>query len=765
MRLLFLLAALLGWASPVLAGTDAERGPVLAAPVGPSQLFVELIVNGQAHGALAELVEDGDRLLIDRKALGDAGIAVPRGVGEMDVANTAGIRATYDAAGQRLLLDVDPALLPLRRIAAIPREAVAPTVDGGVVLNYDLFVQQTRGGRTASLSTEQRVFGRFGTLTNSGVLSLGGAGKGIRYVRLDTLYRHVDEARALELTAGDLITRALSWSTAVRIGGVELSRNFALRPDLITVPLPSFAGEASVPTGVDLFINGYRESRTDVAPGRFVLDAVPVVNGAGEARIVTTDAVGRQIATVVPFYVAPDLLRPGLTDFALAGGLLRKGYGLDNFRYGRPVLSGSVRRGMTAQLTVSAHGEGTGGMAGAGIGAAWSPGLWGAVSSAVAFSEANGRIGRQLTLGYSYTGRRVSVGAEHVERSASYTDLGGFDLGRFAGSRRSDRISVSLPIRGLGSFGAGYVSARLGDGTRTRIASASVSVPLGWRASAFGAIDYDVGRHVASAQLRVVIPFGRRTVVSGGASRGPGGNVRLQASVARTAGLAEGLGYAADLAIDSGGALIGQASATLRSSRMQVDGGIATNGDERSAWGSVAGSLALLDGRLFAARSLPGAFAVVSTGMPRVPVYYENQQMGRTDRSGRLFVPNVVAYHPGRFAIDPLGLPLGVVAERTETLAALRAGTGGVVRLPVAFHRSATVRVIDAAGVPLAPGTLATLNGGATATVGWDGVLLIERLTGRVTLAAVAAGKPCSATVQIHDSDELMPEIGVVTCH
>jgi len=757
MRALLILPALV---TPVAAAAaDAVKdGPVLAAAAGPAELFVELVINGQAGGALASVIQDGDRLMVDSDALRQAGVAVTD-TGKIDAAHWPGVRATYDAAGQRLLLDLPAELLPTRRISAPAEARMTPIVDTGGLLNYDAFLQVADGHASASVWSEQRAFG---TIANTGIASIGGVRDG--YVRLDTHYSLSREEQATEVTVGDLITRALSWSTAVRIGGVQLSRSFALRPDLITVPLPSFAGEAAVPTGVDLFINGYRQSRSDVAPGRFVLDSVPVVNGAGEARIVTTDAVGRQIATVIPFYVAPELLRPGLTDFSVEAGALRKNYGVDSFNYRRAVVSASARHGLTSRLTLSGHAEATPGMAGGGIGAAWAPGLWGALSGAVAVSEARGVRGTQITAGYSFTARQVSIGAEHVGRSHGFIDLGRFDLGLFTGSARSDRVSIGMPVHGVGSLGLGYIASRVRDGSGARLGSASFSTPLGRRASAFAAVDYDFGRSTVSAQLRLVMPLGRSTVVSGGVAHEANGSGRLQASVARPSPTAGGLGYSADLAWNTRGSVLGQASASWRASRVQLEAGVASSGAAQSAWASASGAIAFLQGRAFLANSLPDAFAVVSTGMAGVPVYYENQIMGKTDGSGRLFVSNVSAFHPSRFAIDPVDLPIGAVADHTETRAVLRAGAGAVIQLPVVYHRSVTARIVNSAGTPLVPGTVATLNGSRTATVGWDGVILIEDLAGTIIVEAGSGTAACHATVASPKDGSPLADVGVITC-
>ena len=81
----------------------------------------------------------------------------------------------------------------------------------------------------------------------------------------------------------------------------------------MTWPLPAFSGEAAVPTSVDLFINGYRSGSTRLQPGgRLPLTNLPYINGAGDAVLVTTDALGRQVSTTLPFYVSSDPLKQGL---------------------------------------------------------------------------------------------------------------------------------------------------------------------------------------------------------------------------------------------------------------------------------------------------------------------------------------------------------------------------------------------------------------------------------------------------------------------
>src|SRR5690606_17709802 len=107
--------------------------------------------------------------------------------------------------------------------------------------------------------------------------------------------------------AGDFITRGLSWASAVRLGGIQLSRDFSVRPDIVTYPLPEFSGAAALPSTVDLVVGGQRIAGGTVNSGPFAIDGLPPINGAGEANLIVTDMHGRSIAAAMPFYVSSDL--------------------------------------------------------------------------------------------------------------------------------------------------------------------------------------------------------------------------------------------------------------------------------------------------------------------------------------------------------------------------------------------------------------------------------------------------------------------------
>ncbi|NEU34107.1 fimbrial biogenesis outer membrane usher protein, partial [bacterium LRH843] len=89
----------------------------------------------------------------------------------------------------------------------------------------------------------------------------------------------------------------------------------------------------------------------------FILNNVPFINGKGEAVIVTTDSVGRQVATSVPFYISNTLLKPGLLDYSVSIGQIREDYGIKNFEYGKFASSADARYGINDWLTAEGRVE------------------------------------------------------------------------------------------------------------------------------------------------------------------------------------------------------------------------------------------------------------------------------------------------------------------------------------------------------------------------------------------------------------------------
>ncbi|MCS0464592.1 fimbrial biogenesis outer membrane usher protein, partial [Burkholderia mallei] len=339
--------------------------PGADATVPASDLYLGVSLNGQPTRLIVHFVVADGRFYASQDDLNDIGVATSRlrqpanALIALDALD--GLRYRYDAARQTIDLDAPDSL---RIPHTFDTRALAPTVPAsagrGVVLNYDLYAQ-TADRASAALWHEARYFDPAGVFSSTGVAYLQHGGQ--RYTRYDTSWSMSDPKSLTTTQFGDTISSSLAWTRSLRVADLQWRSNFALRPDLVTFPVPALAGTAVVPSTVDLYVNGVRQFSGDVPSGPFVINSVPSITGAGNATVVTRDALGRTIATSLPLYIDTRMLAPGLASYSVEAGFLRRAWGLRSFDYApRPAVSATARYGVSERLTVEAHAEATPGL-------------------------------------------------------------------------------------------------------------------------------------------------------------------------------------------------------------------------------------------------------------------------------------------------------------------------------------------------------------------------------------------------------------------
>ncbi|MBN3787162.1 fimbria/pilus outer membrane usher protein [Burkholderia sp. Ac-20353] len=757
-------------------------------PPGPAArsgtLYLELVVNALPTGQIVPVRYQDGTYYVRAGDLAKASVRTDADPDQMvNLAKLDQVEVEYESTSQQLRLTVPADWLPQQTVGMGRLYDRTPAaVSLGLLFNYDVYTSSpTRGTSYTSAWTEQRLFDKWGTLANTGVYrksyggkSYGGAGSGPgdnRYLRYDTTWSYTDQDRMLTYTAGDQVTGGLSWTSAVRVGGVSVARDFNARPDIVTYPLPQFSGQAAVPTAVDLFINGSKTTSGQVNPGPFTLNNVPFINGAGEATVVTTDALGRQVATTVPFYVANSLLQKGLSDYSLSVGAVRRDYGIRSFSYGKFAASGTARYGLTNGLTVEGHAEAGERLALGGLGVDVGAGMFGVFNVAATHSRLGGESGQQYAFGYGYTSRRFSVSLQRIQRTGGFRDLSVYDLPSnvtYRLVRSSTQATGALNLGAIGgTLGAGYFDVHGGDGAHTRIANVSYTRPLFGRATLYAALNKTIGNHGFAAQLQLIIPFGGKGTVMTGASRDERNNWTERVQFSRAVPSDGGLGV--NLAYAGGGSHYQQADLTWRNRYLQVQGGAYGEGAQQgyTRWGDVQGSFVVMGGTARAANRVDDAFVLIDThGQKGVPVRYENQVVGTTDSGGHLLVPWAPSYYAAKYEIDPLGLPSNMRVPTVEQRVAVRQRAGAIVKFPVERVVSAGIVLVDPHGKRLKVGTRVThRESGQTALVGWNGETYFEGLS-RVNHVDVTlpGGQRCTAKFSVDIGANEMQRVGPVGC-
>ena len=740
-------------------------------------LLLEVWINGRATGLVAEFKERDGAIFAAASELKEIGLAVPEPAADAEavpLAALSGVSFRLEEASQRLAITADLSSLRAATLAArAAEETPKPVAESrlGMVLNYDLLGSYDLSGQAlgSAFLDFRATPGRFGALSSAAVLRSAALGPDQEsVVRLETSWTYSEPDELRRWRVGDAVSGGLSWTRPVRLGGFQLQTDFALRPDLVTYPVPVLAGEAAVPSALDVLLNGSRYLSQQVNEGPFVLQRLPAVNGAGEVTFAMRDALGRETVTTLPFYSSSTMMAPGLLSYSAEFGAVRQGYGLRSADYGDWAASGSLRYGVSDWLTLEGHSELAGALHLGGVGGTLRVGSLGTVSASVAASGGEAS-GLSSSIGIERQSRRFRFGVLATAATPDFRDIAA--LQGVPVPRSSLRASLGLSLGPYGSVGLAYAMRDEGDRTpfrttghgATQILTASYNIALADNVYLYAnGIASRSERDSYGAMVGISISLG--TTTAGGSVSLDGGRRNYQAQASRAATTIGDLGlrtYASEGAIAH---RIAEGEYLASWGRMSA--GVEQFSGTGSARLGARGALVVTGEGLYPSDSVPDSYAVVDTGgVADVGILHENRLVGRTDAKGRLLVPYLRSYQANKLTVDTADLPLDVQAGQSQV--EVRPSERSGVRVNFDIHRdnAALVRLQARSGHPLPLGATATLPGGEATPVGHGGEAFLMGLQPtnqlRVTLPG---GGSCEARFAYQPVAGELPVIGPVVC-
>ena len=743
--------------------SEASRG---------ENLYLEVTLNGNLTDQIAHFVRDGERFSASAETLRTLGFReIADTQGRIDLSNLPGVALDYNAAYQRLditaqadLIDQDTAVLNART-SAIPQ----PTASPGLLLNYNLYgTRDSDNSSNLSAQTELRAFNAWGVLSNTALSRWNDSANSAMSndtVRLDTSFTRSFVDQTVTLRLGDVITGGLDWTRSTRLGGIQLGRNFALQPELITFPVPAFYGQANLPSTVDLYINGLKQYSSEVPAGPFELNTAPIVSGSGQAQVVVTDGLGRQNTIAFPFYTTSQLLGEGLSDFSFEAGFVREDYAMDSFSYASdPALSGTYSYGVSNRLTLTSHAEAVSGLSEGGIGAVMAMGRTGVINTSFAASRDRGATGRQAGIGYNWRNQRFNFSVDTVRTFDDYRDIA-TRYGQRPPSR-TDRALAGFSMGRAGSLGVSYVALKYPEQPRSRYASAYYSRSLGQRSSVNLSVNQNLeDSRDRSLYLSLSMSLGNNISVSVSNQHSDNGD---STSVDVSKSIDAGGGFGWRLRAQSGeNQQGGLAEMGYRGQQADIRAGVQSYNDNTLGYADLSGALVVMDKQFFLSRRIDDAFAVISTdGVAGVPVMRENRPMGITNKKGGLLVTSLNAYQRNKLSIDPMSLPADVDISRVnaEVVPSDRAGT--LVRFGIRPVQAASLILHNVDGEAIALGSSVTLQGSnaPAMVVGYDGMVYLEGLGAHNILNVHTAQGQCRAQFDYEHKAKTIPVIGPLVC-
>ena len=736
-------------------------------------MLLDVVVNGRRLRDVVQAERIGDGRLVlpaevwDEAGLRSAGSQIPLPGGATGYALEAvdGLIYTVDRRQQALNVTAPPSAfvghtLEGRAVLAAPPPRPRP----GVLLNYDMSANlQTGGSGGAGANLEGIYFGPFGSFVSS--MLVNDAQGRTRARRLDTFWQYDLPHRMESVVVGDTIGTGGAWSRPVRYGGLRWGTDFGLRPGFVTIPQPTLAGVAALPSTVEVLVNSQQRLSRAVGPGAFELRDVPVVTGAGELNLVVRDLLGRETIVRQSYYLSPRLLAADLDDYSVEAGWLRTGYGGEADTYGAPFAAATWRRGLTPAITVEMRGELERGRQAAGVEVAGLLGSLALARGSVAASRSDLSAGTRLMLGLERTGP-VWGGAVQWERYESgFSQLAQAPVE----ARPRDRLLASFGGRIMGPVSAGLTFTRQTnwDAPAVKVLGASLSARLPHDFS----LSFFYSRELTGigdwrAGLAVTRAFGHGVFAAGSMSRSADGQVAADVQANSTTPSGPGVGWRVGASSHPARAVHGGLTWNTTMSELTADAEASRAGTAAARLG-LRGSLGWLAGLAFASRPVGrGSFAVVRVGdLDDVPVLRSYQVVTRTNRSGLALVPGLLPYQPNVIEIDPTEISLDAELSATRLEVVPYARSGVTVDFGVKQSRSALVQLVQVDGSPVPVDAEVRLGAnGPSFQVARRGEVYMTGLEQSNSVQVAWPGHRCSVMFRLPGSEESLPRIGPLTC-
>ncbi len=768
------LAAMLGAPGLHAEESGSGRGAATAVP-GPARHAarsetlrpqpVGIMINRRLTPHQALVVTAGGTLFVRRADLAETGLAlgglasafVLAGQDYVSLAEVEGLSASLGGEGSVLDITAAPAVFPQAHFTREAQTARLDEIVPAAFIGYDLSFVRWNGRSAAFAFLDAGVSADWGLIGSTAAVQSNGH----TLVRLDSAFQRDWPDARLRLVVGDTVTRATEWSAGARFAGIRLGTDFALQPTLVTFPLPRLAGSATLPSAIDLVSASSRQSLA-VGPGVFAIDYQPVFSGAGEVTMMITDANGLSRQVTSSFYTSPRLLRPGLADFSLEAGVIRKNYGIASFDYGAPFAAGFLRLGLSDVLTLGGRLEASPDIVTGGLGIGWVLPAVGEFGLAGAVSD--GPLGR---------GTLWRAQFQRIAPAYAFTLSYQQDNGRFAqvGSpapggggagvpRRELALAGSLSLGTAGDIVVGHAQTRTAAGQTFRTTSLTLN-------GAWGAAFYSLGlrhnrfstRDDQGAFLSVSMPLGLRSSAGLRVDE-----QRTVATIALAPPTDSGAGYQVALGHDrERGEPIVDVAAQIRTAAGELELAGGRSGGAGVIRLGARGAVVAAGGSVVATPRLENAFALVALDSAEdVTLYLENRPVVAKGGAGRTAIlTGLQPYAPNRIAIDVAALPITADVEAAEKLVvpgfrqAARVSFGGAAQSP------ASVRLRGPDGKPLPPGLEIRSGSALVGITGYDGLFFLPDVRGAERLEVGNSAFRCEAQIppspQIDANRQLAP--------
>ena len=598
-----------------------------------------------------------------------------------------------------------------------------------------------------------------------------------RYVRQSTNAVRDWPERMQRLNIGDITALSGELGTLRTLGGVSFSRVFDTQPNFVSNPTARFVGSVSFPSTAEIYVDGVRVRTQQINPGVFQFNNLDYYGGLRNTEIVIRDPYGNRQVLARSIYFSDQLLRAGLQDYSYNAGVEREDVGVRSNNYAGAAYSMYHRYGLTDAVTIGVRSDGNREAWSGGPLASVTVGKFGILSAGYSVRRNNelDTTGYAGQVRYTFESRYWSLRAQVRDADLAY-GISASDPATLAVPRRDTLAGVGYNADRWGSLSYDVSRSSLYDGTFRNAKT------LGYSLTVYGSVQFfitasrveqDFGKGWEGfAGLSASFDGGRNVSLTRQKTIGAGNVDTLEFS--KSAPLGEGYGYRLAVENATDGRLVEPfAQLNTRHWVFTADGSFKSRGDPAASdrfSTSVAGAVVLVGGHAALTRPVPSSFAVVKVGeLENVRVSRNNQEVGRTDASGILVIPDITSYAYNTISIAPGDIPMNYdLAEIEKTVVpGLGAGVLALFAARAVRAYEGTLLVRDEKGARPLEHYVVTLRGGGrtlSVTTGYGGSFYLDGVEpGEYEGAFPTPGSVCRFRLQLPAAESALTRLPPAT--
>lgn len=652
---------------------------------GGETVVLNVTLNSETKGEYFVNLTDGDFLVRveDLKAMGfrePVGEAIDiSGERHVSLRSMRGVEFLFNERDVSLEITASPDLLSKATLDFTPKRPtdVYYPRDNSAFLNYGLSYSRSTPSDAYDLDFTNQVGVRLREILFLSDSLYEKTGDKERFVRLMSNFTYDRRDEMQRIVLGDSFASSGDLGSSVNLGGLSLSKVYAINLYFIKYPSLDLSGLVYLPSDVDIYLNGIRIGRERLSPGEFELRNISYYGGAGLVEVVIRDPFGGEQRIRHPFSLTDALLRRGLHEYSYNIGLLREDFGIESNSYGDPAFSAFHRYGATDTFTAGLRAESTSGLYNIGPTASFNINNAGVVTLALSGSQDDAvGSGYAGSLIYRYQGRRINTRLLFRGYAEEYTTI-------------AAKTDSAQRVRYEAGAGFGYSEQRLGSifldintteyyrNSDRQVAALTYSRNLSDYLSAFATFkNININGHGTANEVFVGMNYylGRNTSLSSHYQRVDETDVEM-VQLQKSPPAGEGLGYRltlqrADPSSDGFSTFNPglQYNARYGIYEGEYRGNYRDDGEGDGYYRlSASGGIAYVGDTVGLSRPFGDSFGLLKVGdVEGVRVYRDNHEIGRTDPTGKVFIPDMRSYYDNLVTINDKDIPIDYSISRVQ---------------------------------------------------------------------------------------------------